>query len=134
VAVVDLLNRLEGVKETGPNRWLAQCPAHHDRSPSLSVRDADDRLLIHCFAGCEPLDIVQAVGLELSDLFADQHEHVTTRHSRIPVRDILEALDHEAHVVAIIASDIHDHKEIDESTWDRLALAVSRIGNARAYA
>jgi putative DNA primase/helicase len=33
--------------------WVARCPAHVDRTPSLSIREADDgRLLLHCFAGC----------------------------------------------------------------------------------
>ena len=45
-----LLERLEGVISTGADRWYARCPAHDDRSPSLSVTDTGDRVLIHCFA------------------------------------------------------------------------------------
>jgi putative DNA primase/helicase len=34
--------------------WVARCPAHADRTPSLSIREAEDgRLLLHCFAGCD---------------------------------------------------------------------------------
>jgi len=33
---------------------MALCPAHDDRNPSLSIQLADDRILIHCFAGCSP--------------------------------------------------------------------------------
>ena len=34
--------------------WMAQCPAHDDRTPSLSIRDADDgQVLVHCHAGCD---------------------------------------------------------------------------------
>ncbi len=52
--------------------WMTQCPAHSDRRPSLSIRGGKDgRTLIRCFAGCEPSAIVQALGLELSDLFED---------------------------------------------------------------
>lgn len=134
MSTADILDRLEGVRETGTDRWLARCPAHDDRSPSLSIRDVGDRLLVHCFAGCDALDVVHAVGLELSDLFADSlprdHRRKST-HRRIPAGDILAAIDHEAHVVAIIASDVHEHRDIDSGTWDRLALAVSRIGGAR---
>ena len=37
-----VLSRLERVKRTGPDRWVAQCPAHDDRRPSLSIRKAED--------------------------------------------------------------------------------------------
>ncbi len=64
-----LLGRLDGVRETGPGRWMARCPVHKDRRPSLSVRQVDDRVLIHDFAGCPASDILVAVGLTLADLF-----------------------------------------------------------------
>ena len=63
-----LLSRLEGVKQTGPDRWLSRCPAHDDRSPSLAVREVDDRLLLHCFAGCSAYEVVSSVETELSVL------------------------------------------------------------------
>lgn len=48
-----LLGRLEAVCERGPGRWLARCPAHADRTPSLAIRERKDgALLVHCFAGC----------------------------------------------------------------------------------
>jgi hypothetical protein len=41
-----------------------QCPAHHDSTPSLSVREhADGSLLIHCHAGCPYFDVVDALSL-----------------------------------------------------------------------
>jgi len=49
-----LLNRLDGVRRTGPSRWIARCPAHDDHKPSLSIRHADDgKVLVHCHAGCD---------------------------------------------------------------------------------
>lgn len=54
-----LLARLDAVKPTGPGRWLARCPAHEDRSPSLSIRELDDgRTFVHCFAGCYALEVL----------------------------------------------------------------------------
>ena len=58
-----LLGRLEGVKPRGNASWIARCPAHSDKSPSLSIREADDRVLIHCFASCSACEVVAAVGL-----------------------------------------------------------------------
>ncbi len=63
-----LLGRLEGVRRTGPDSWMARCPAHPDRNPSLSVALRNGRVLIHCFAGCAPEAVLQAVGLAWRDL------------------------------------------------------------------
>jgi hypothetical protein len=67
-----ILHRLDKLTATGKGRWMACCPAHQDRSPSLSVREAEDgRVLMHCFAGCDVHDICAAIGLEVADLFPD---------------------------------------------------------------
>ena len=47
----------------------AQCPAHEDHSPSLSVRATDTRVRVHCFAGCEDLAVLDALGLAVADLY-----------------------------------------------------------------
>ena len=47
--------------------WVDLCPAHDDRSPSLSINiAADGKLLLHCFVGCTFEDIVAAAGLSSS--------------------------------------------------------------------
>jgi len=136
MSAATLLDRLRGIRTTGPGRWLACCPAHEDRSPSLSIREMDDgRVLIHDFAGCDAESVLTAVGLEFRDLHpaSDGATHrARPIGSRIPAADALAAIDHEAHVVAVIASDIHAHREIDGPTWSRLALAAHRIGETRA--
>ena len=32
--------------------WIARCPAHNDRHPSLSIAERDGKLLVYCHAGC----------------------------------------------------------------------------------
>jgi len=135
VSAANVVDRLQGVRSTGPNRWIAKCPAHEDRSPSLSVRELDDgRVLLHDFGGCGAADVVAAIGLEFKDLFPGRpHDHRFKPYlPRIPSADALIALDHEAHVVAVIGADVLAHREIDELTWGRLAQAVTRIGDVRA--
>ena len=69
--VHDVLTRFPGAKRSGAS-WQAQCPAHEDRTPSLSISAGDDgRTLVHCHAGCPVEDIIAAVGLTLRDLFRD---------------------------------------------------------------
>lgn len=53
----------------------AQCPAHDDNNPSLSIRDGDGRVLVNCHAGCETRDVVHALGLTMSDLFDEVYEY-----------------------------------------------------------
>jgi hypothetical protein len=48
---------------------MVECPTHADRTPSLSIRGADSKALLHCFAGCEPAQIVRALGLEWHECF-----------------------------------------------------------------
>lgn len=68
--VEKVLERLEQAREGSNGSWRALCPAHDDREPSLSVAEGDDgRALVRCFAGCEPEEIVAALGLEMKDLF-----------------------------------------------------------------
>jgi hypothetical protein len=52
---------------------MALCPAHDDREPSLSLKEGDDgRVLIKCHAGCTTENIVEAIGLEMHDLFDEK--------------------------------------------------------------
>jgi hypothetical protein len=134
-AAARILDRLERVKQTAPGRWLAQCPAHEDRSPSLSIRELDDgRVLLHDFGGCEVGDVLAAVGLELRDLFEKPLGNLPMSHSRIPARDLLEIISEETTVVAFIAAYILERRPISESDWKRLAQAAGRIGKARDHA
>ncbi len=42
--------------------WMARCPAHDDRAPSLAITDArDGKVLVHCHAGCDQRDVIAAL-------------------------------------------------------------------------
>src|ERR1700704_1825792 len=44
--------------------WVAKCPAHEDRNPSLSITDVQDgnaRVLVHCHAGCTQTAVIDAL-------------------------------------------------------------------------
>ena len=64
-----ILDRLEGVRKSGSG-WIAKCPAHEDRSASLSIAENEKgNAMVHCFAGCTARDVVGALGLRMGDLF-----------------------------------------------------------------
>jgi hypothetical protein len=57
-------------RRSARGRAMAQCPAHPDRSPSLSIlEDQHGRLRIHCFAGCTFEQVLRAARLTPRDLF-----------------------------------------------------------------
>jgi predicted transcriptional regulator len=49
--------------------FVCRCPAHDDKTPSLSISESGGKILLHCHAGCSPEAICSALGLKLSDLF-----------------------------------------------------------------
>src|SRR5215212_10440721 len=66
----DVLDRLDVASRNG-EKAMCFCPAHDDRTnPSLSLKAENSRLLLHCFAGCQPKDIVSTIGLQMKDLFS----------------------------------------------------------------
>lgn len=70
--IQEFLGRLSKVRQSGPGIWNACCPAHEDKSPSLSIKLLQDgRVLIHCHAGCGGAEVMAAVGMSLSDLYPE---------------------------------------------------------------
>ena len=62
-----------------PGGWVAQCPAHDDRNPSMSLGTGKDgRALIHCHAGCSIVDILNALELPTGAIFADWDPYKTS--------------------------------------------------------
>jgi len=136
-AIETLLSRLEGVRETTRGAYQARCPAHEDKSPSLAVKETSDgTILIRCFAGCSAHEITSAVGLELSDLFPKQENFNHSLPGK-PLRkpwsasDVLRAVQHELHVVAVCAGQLRNEGLTPEDSA-RLTLALQRVFNASA--
>jgi hypothetical protein len=68
-----------------PDSWSAQCPAHDDRDPSLSIHRRHDGVVgLHCFAGCSTEAVVAALGLEWGDLWEDS-ERDANRADGVPM-------------------------------------------------
>lgn len=81
--LLDALQRAGKQTRHTNGRVMAQCPAHDDRNPSLSIRESSDgTLLVHCFAGCQTADVVDAVGLSMADLFATEYRYDDGRRVR----------------------------------------------------
>lgn len=128
-----LLSHLDGVRRTGPDRWLAKCPAHKDRTASLSIRELDDgRTLVHCFAGCEVHDVLASVGIEMDALFPPRPVGHQQRPERrpFPAADVLRAVAFEALVVSAAAAKLLAGEPFGTDERERLILAAGRINSA----
>lgn len=136
MAVEALLSRLQKVKARGNDRWSACCPAHSDKSPSLSIRLLDDgRILIHCFTGCGAADVISAVGLEYAELFPEESKDHSKPAVRQPfsAQDALRALSSESGVIAIAVADMAEGRDFSRADVERINLAAGRISTALEY-
>ncbi len=127
-----LLNRLEGVKETSAGRYKARCPAHDDKSPSLSLADDNGKILVHCFAGCEPLEIMAAVDLTLADLFDKPLGHLgkpIPKRDRWDARASLRLLDNESRIALMAAIAVVEGRHLSATDLERVRMAQNRIAS-----
>lgn len=132
-----ILPRLGGVRKTGNNRWIARCPSHNDTSPSLAIRLLDDeRILLHCFAGCDINSILENLDLTLIDLFPKEssvHRYPSVKNP-VNAIDVLRCVSHEAHLIAVAASNLAQGVSLSRNDQDRLLLASSRLLRAIEFA
>lgn len=120
----DVLDRLE--KVTGSKgKWMACCPAHQDKSPSLAVTETDDRVLVHCFSGCDTQDVTAAIGLNVADLFYNKLAGAEmTERKRQRFEEVLKS---ERIQVAIINAVEKVERPLTTHERDRRSLGQQRI-------
>lgn len=139
--VEELLARLTKVKKAGPDKWVACCPAHEDRSPSLAIKESEGTILLHCFAGCSVEDVCGAVGIEITELFppTDKREWVGQEKPvkfgavRFSAIDALRCLSGEGSVILLLACDMAEGKVLSSDEQDRLVTALGRLNAAMEY-
>ena len=129
----NLLARLSKVKAGADGKYLACCPAHKDKTPSLAIRDVGDRILIKCFAGCSVDDICGAVGMTIADLmpaentaYARPWEGVKGYNSRELVRGLVQ----ESYVIMLAMRHVlrGDVLDVDDlARVNRAMIAINEI-------
>jgi hypothetical protein len=128
----ELVTRFAKARQNGRGKWMACCPAHNDKSPSLSIAEAPDgRILIHCFAGCAANEVLEAVGLEMTDLFPDSLGTFPpvneSMRPKMSPGDAMRALIKEALCVGIIAANMNDFGEISDEDRALLVRCIARM-------
>ena len=109
-----LLAHLENVKRTGDGRWIARCPAHNDRRPSLTVKETPQGvILVKCWSGCSVAEVMNAVGLDMTALFPEKTSVGGKPEGRpFPAADVLRALSFETMIVSLTAIRMAEGKQV----------------------
>lgn len=66
-----ILSRLDKVRQHG-DQYVACCPVHGDKNPSMRIKDVGDKILMYCFS-CQARgpEIIKALGLPMSLIFKE---------------------------------------------------------------
>ena len=127
MSVNKILERLETHRKTSADQWVAVCPAHSDRSPSLHVKEKEDgRILIHCKAGCGANEVLDALGLNYSDLFPDTGE--TYKAFKRVGRDVLDD-----YVIEIWNADRKSGRAVSREDKERYRQALMNGGKPNGF-
>lgn len=125
----EFLGYLDSARSSGRSNYTAKCPGplHEkgDRNPSLSITDSDDRILLHCHAGCTAYDITEALGLKLSDLFYGGRRR--PKRNMFTASELLTLLRNETLVIAIAAENLAALRPLSENDLERVRSASDRI-------
>jgi hypothetical protein len=129
--VYQILNRIEKPFKSGPDSWRTDCwlCGGHSRKVSIRLRD-DGRITIHCFGGCDAVDLLQALNLNLSDLYPDttrtEYKPIRSGERWIP-RDVIGAISSELLIVVCAAASMNADRPLPDDDKARLMLAANRI-------
>lgn len=126
------LSTLDKVRKHGKD-YMACCPAHPDKSPSLTIAEREDgRILVHCFAGCSAEEVVNAVGMELKDLMpANIGYHKKSPDPRpFNPYDVLAAVRDDFTVCLVMAKDMQSGKVLTSDESLLLAKIIGRTSMA----
>lgn len=123
-----LLSRLQKVRRISDGRYQACCPAHNDKSPSMAINTQGDIILFHCFAGCAPDEILQAVDLKWTDLYPDEWDAAYHKAcaQKIPLEPV-EQRRVEENVLLIVQNKLEAGEELSAEDQARAEIALERI-------
>lgn len=139
----DVLSKLRKVKRRGSGRWLACCPVHNDKTPSLSIRDDNGTILIHCFGcGASGVDVCGAIGVDVNALFpesdylgysAEDYKKNAKNRSGLSAAQVLESLRFNSAVVAQHLLRVKKNIEVNQEDVERFDHAIYAISTAYEY-
>ena len=133
-----ILTRLQKVKRISEGRYVAICPCHNDKTPSLAITLKPDGVtLIHCFGcGASGLDICNALGIFPAVLFSpsDNPRYEKQNRQGFSAWQLLHVLERDLLVVLIAVNrNLIGGEQLCQSDVDYLKGVCVRINEALQY-
>jgi hypothetical protein len=123
-----ILDSLQKVKQTGRGKWKALCPCHDEKTPSLSITQNDESILMYCFGcGANGTDVMKALGLNPWYLFKDYDE--SRNKPGINMSSLIDKIYNEGMIVFMAAK----HGAASKQDQKRLNLALERLRIYKKY-
>ena len=132
--IEDLLNRFDGVRETGGGQYSCRCPAHEDKSNSLGIKQGDgERIMMNCFAGCQTEDVLGAVGLTFKDILPSNDYNEQVKEKGFNPYSVLKMIRDEVLIIGLASVDIKKGKALSNKEHDRLLKAIGNVRDAYSH-
>lgn len=133
--MIDLKSMLEGVTCENGDSFMAKCPAHDDKSPSLKVTYRENKILLYCYSGCMAQEILDSLDLKWKDLFDSKwtaaEQQAFAERKKMEKVDPIEV---EKNIILIMRNRREDGKYISVEDEARELLAKQRFKHlSRAY-
>lgn len=107
--------------------WMACCPSHPDRNPSLSITDGDNgKPLVHCFSGCPQDAVIDA--LRARGLWPDatpRQRYQAERRSR------RKDLEHHKLILEIAKADLKRGKSVSQRDHEQIKRSIDFLRRAK---
>ena len=127
------LSKLHKVRPKGAGKWIACCPCHNDKSPSLAISDDHGVILIHCFGcGANAVEVAETLGIDLSELFPDGVTYEKQQRKYFPADQVLSALKVESAVLYLISKQMLEGTATKE-TKNEIYKSMCRLWAADDY-
>jgi len=125
------LHLFDKVISTGQNRWVAICPCHDEKTPSMTITEGDDSVLMHCFGcGANGKDVCERFDINPMELFSKDFTPGDYKKPRIPAADILRCLDYEILFMSCVNRQLLAGQPLRKEDTERLKIAAKRINAA----
>lgn len=92
MTVETILNQFSKVRNSGQDKWRVPCPVHNGKGFNMSIKEcADGTVLAHCFVcGADGPKLVQALGLEMAEIFPPDSNYIRPVFSKEMQQEALE--------------------------------------------